>query len=590
MTEYLKLKAQYSEEYKQLNKKHNLIGAMRFLMAIALIGLVYQSFVTSKVVFIALSIALFLFFILFMKIHDRIAWNRKLKKQLIAINNDEIIYLERTGMPFENGAEYVDFKHFYSFDLDFFGQNSLFQNLNRTATYIGGKKLAEGLLSLLKNEEIKANQVAINELAEKLDWRQQLVALAKITKDNKDSYQKLIDWTAAKQEKIAKPMNFIFYAMPALFLVTVVVHVFTNNPLFLQIAVTFFLMNLVLLVTQLKKIKKEIIDSDEIAKIVKQYGLIIEKIENEQFESEKLNLLKKGLTYQSISASKHIKKLSRLLSEIQGVQNVLAALLVNGSVLYHLHTLKRIIEWKQQNSQNVKDWLDIIGEFETLNSLANFSYNNPNFVFPTLNENYEIILEDLGHPLLPSANRICNDIAFKDHDFVILTGSNMSGKSTFLRTLGINMVLAGTGAPICASRANIHPLNVIVSMRQSDSLNDSESYFFAEVKRLKQIMGKLQSDRCFVLLDEILKGTNSDDKQTGTIGVIKKVIAKHAIGVIATHDLDVCETTKDYPDTLTNKCFEVEIVDNDLFFNYKLIDGICKNKSATFLMKKMEVI
>jgi DNA mismatch repair ATPase MutS len=590
MTEYLKLKAQYSEEYKQLNKRHNLIGVMRLLMGIALIGLVYQSFVTSKVVFIALSIALFLFFIFFMKIHDRRAWNRKLKKQLIAINNDEIIYLERTGMPFENGAEYVDFKHFYSFDLDFFGQNSLFQNLNRTATYIGGKKLAERLLSLLKNEEIKANQVAINELAEKLDWRQQLVALAKITKDNKDSYQKLIDWTAAKQEKIAKPLNFIFYAMPALFLVLVAAHVFTSNALFFQLAVTSFLMNLVLLVTQLKKIKKEIIDSDEIAKIVKQYALIIEKIENEKFESEQLNLLKKGLTFQTLSASKQIKKLSRLLSEIQGVQNLLGALLVNGSVLYHLHTLKRIVEWKQQNSQNIKDWLDIIGEFETLNSLANFSYNNPSYVFPALNENYEISLEDLGHPLLPSENRICNDIAFNDHDFVILTGSNMSGKSTFLRTLGINMVLAGTGAPICASRANIHPLNVIVSMRQTDSLNDSESYFFAEVKRLKQIMDKLQAERCFVLLDEILKGTNSDDKQTGTIQVIKKVIAKQAIGVIATHDLDVCETTKEFPDTLTNKCFEVEIVNNDLFFNYKLIDGVCKNKSATFLMKKMEVI
>ena len=166
----------------------------------------------------------------------------------------------------------------------------------------------------------------------------------------------------------------------------------------------------------------------------------------------------------------------------------------------------------------------------------------------------------------------------------------MSGKSTFLRTLGINMVLAGIGSPICSTKANVHPLNVIVSMRQTDSLNDGESYFFAEVKRLRQIMDKLQSEICFVLLDEVLKGTNSDDKQTGTIEVIKKIISKNAIGSIATHDLEVCQTTNDYPNKLINKCFEVEIINNNLSFDYKLKDGICRNKSATFLMKKMNVI
>ena len=166
----------------------------------------------------------------------------------------------------------------------------------------------------------------------------------------------------------------------------------------------------------------------------------------------------------------------------------------------------------------------------------------------------------------------------------------MSGKSTFLRSLGINMVLAGTGSPICASKANIHPLNVLVSMRLSDSLSDNESYFFAEVKRLKEIMDKADKTISFVLLDEILRGTNSDDKRTGTVEVIKKIIGKKVVGAIATHDLKVCDTTQEYPETLTNKCFEVEIINNELVFDYKLRDGVCKNKSATFLMKKMQVI
>ena len=152
------------------------------------------------------------------------------------------------------------------------------------------------------------------------------------------------------------------------------------------------------------------------------------------------------------------------------------------------------------------------------------------------------------------------------------------------------MVLTGAGAPICATQANVHPLDILVSMRLSDSLADNESYFFAEVKRLKQIMDTLQSKICFVLLDEILRGTNSDDKRNGTIEVIKKLVAKHAIGAVATHDIEVCKTTDEFPDKLSNRCFEVEIINNDLAFDYRLRNGVCKNRSATFLMKKMNVI
>jgi DNA mismatch repair ATPase MutS len=185
---------------------------------------------------------------------------------------------------------------------------------------------------------------------------------------------------------------------------------------------------------------------------------------------------------------------------------------------------------------------------------------------------------------------VTNSVDFAQKSFIILTGSNMSGKSTFLRTLGINLVLANAGSPVCAHSASVHPMDILVSMRLSDSLSDSESYFFAEVKRLKEIMDELDNHRCFILLDEILRGTNSDDKRTGTIEVVRNVIAKKAIGAIATHDLEVCNTTDEFPETLVNKCFEVEIKDNELHFDYRLRDGICQNKSATFLMKKMGVI
>jgi DNA mismatch repair ATPase MutS len=275
---------------------------------------------------------------------------------------------------------------------------------------------------------------------------------------------------------------------------------------------------------------------------------------------------------------------------MDSIGNFVTAIVFNGTFLFNVHVLKALMEWKKEHAEALEDWLEVIGEFEMLNSLANISHNNTDFVFPTLNTNFEIDFSNLSHPLLNPKTRVGNEVQFQPQSFMILTGSNMSGKSTFLRSLGINMVLTGMGAAVCASQANVHPLPVLVSMRLSDSLSDSESYFFAEIKRLKQIMDELAGNPAFVLLDEILRGTNSDDKRNGTIEVVKKIIAKKAVGAIATHDIEVCLTTNDYPNVLTNKCFEVEIQDNDLYFDYKLRNGICQNRSATFLMKKMGVI
>jgi DNA mismatch repair ATPase MutS len=300
--------------------------------------------------------------------------------------------------------------------------------------------------------------------------------------------------------------------------------------------------------------------------------------------------LQKRLSYKNEKASVHLKHLAALFSSMDTIQNLITGTIFNGTFLYNLHIFKSLIVWKNQHAQVLEDWLKVIGEFEMLNSLANVACNNPDFVFPELNANYEISFADLSHPLLSRKSRVGNDIDFQPQSFMILTGSNMSGKSTFLRSLGVNMILAGMGAAVCSTKANVHPMPVLVSMRLSDSLSDSESYFFAEIKRLKQIMDELEHKPAFVLLDEILRGTNSDDKRNGTIEVIKKVIAKKALGAIATHDIEVCLTTNDFPDMLINKCFEVEIINNDLHFDFILRDGICKNKSATFLMKKIGVI
>ena len=539
---------------------------------------------------LALSISFLIAFFLLMRWHSKLQFQIKMLEALRSINTNEREYVENNKLPFENGEEFIDFQHPYAYDLDVFGNHSLFQNFNRTATYIGKKTLANQCVRLLPNEEIIRNQEAVKELADKLDWRQEFLALAKISQDTKSAYESLLKWSKSNSTPLSKVTVWISILSPVLFLGSAVAYWITSNVVYLNVLSFIFIFNLGFLGRFMKRIQLEIAHSSNIDTIISHYGLLLQKIEKEDFKAEKLIQLQKQLTYKNEKASVHLKQLASLFSSMDTIQNLITGVAFNGTFLFNLHIFKALIVWKNQHAAVLEKWLVVMGEFEMLNSLANVSYNNPDFVFPELNAQYEISFSNLSHPLLSKKNRVGNDIDFQPQSFMILTGSNMSGKSTFLRSLGINMVLTGMGGVVCATQANVHPMPVLVSMRLADSLSDSESYFFAEIKRLKQIMDELEHQPAFVLLDEILRGTNSDDKRNGTIEVIKKVIAKNALGAIATHDIEVCVTTNEYPETLVNKCFEVEIRNNDLHFDFILRDGICKNKSATFLMKKMGVI
>ena len=583
-------KEEYSVQLNTINKKYNTISFFRLIAIVLFLVSIYYYLKTSATIYVASAILFFVSFIVLMRIHSKLQFKKQVTQALFAINKDEITYLEREKIPFENGIEFNDFQHPYAYDLDIFGEHSLFQNVNRTATFIGKKTLATKLLKISSNEEIIQNHEAIKELTEKLDWRQEFLAFAKVSNDSQSNYQTLLKWSLFNSAPLSKFTVFISYFLPVIFLLNIIGYIVTSNVTFASILSYLFVLNLVVLGVFTKRIQLEVANSSNIDKTIGQYSLLLKKIEEEVFTSQKLISLQQKLTFKKENASVHFKQLSSLFSNMDTIGNLITAILFNGTFLFNLHVFKSLVQWKTDHAEALEDWLEIIGEFEVLNSLANLSYNNPDFVYPTLNTNFEIDFTDLSHPLLNQTTRIGNDVRFYPQSFMILTGSNMSGKSTFLRSLGINMVLTGMGSVVCAKQANVHPLPVLVSMRLSDSLSDSESYFFAEIKRLKQIMDQLEKQPSFVLLDEILRGTNSDDKRNGTIEVVKKVIAQKAIGAIATHDIEVCLTTNDYPDLLTNKCFEVEIINNDLHFDYKLRDGICKNRSATFLMKKMGVI
>ncbi|MGA9637069.1 MAG: DNA mismatch repair protein [Flavobacterium sp.] len=525
-----------------------------------------------------------------MRFHTKLLFKRKIKEALIKINTDEIDYLENNKLSFENGIEFNDFSHPYAYDLDIFGEHSLFQNLNRTATFIGKKTLAQQLIKASSPEVILQNQEATQELNDKIDWRQEFSALAKVTEDTQSSYKALLQWSTFNSESLPKWAVIFSYASPLLIISGFIAYLITSNLVILSSLSYLFVLNLIVLGKFLKRIKLEMGNSYNIDKVIGKYGVLLKSIEEERFLDNKLVALQQKLKFKTENASVHLKKLSDLFSKNDSIENVVTAVLFNGTFLFNLHVLKSLVGWKKEHAAALEEWLEVIGEFEFLNSMTNFAYNNPDFVYPVLNSDYKIDFENLSHPLLNSKTRVGNGVAFYPQSFMILTGSNMSGKSTFLRCLGVNMVLSGMGAVVCATKANVHPLPVLVSMRLSDSLSDSESYFYAEIKRLKQIMDALENQPAFVLLDEILRGTNSDDKRNGTIEVVKKMIAKKAIGAIATHDIEVCLTTNSYPTILTNKAFEVEIVNDDLYFDYKLRDGVCQNKSASFLMKKMGVI
>ncbi|PKB18541.1 DNA mismatch repair protein [Flavobacterium sp. 5] len=580
----------YSQELKAINTKYNTISFFRLVSILLFLTSLFYYIKTSESVFVISAVILFAGFVILMRIHSKLSFQKKIKAALVAINENESTYLERKSIPFQNGAEFNDFHHPYAYDLDIFGEHSLFQNLNRTATFIGKKTLAKQLLTLLPNDEILKNHQAVQELSEKLNWRQEFLAIAKVGQDNETFYKTLLQWRVYNSKPLSKAAVVILYLSPALFVSCLITYLVTSNTVFLTYLSFLFVVNLGILGNFTKRIQMEIAQSENINTIISQYSLLVQKIENESFISEKLKDLQQKLNFKNQKASAHLQKLAELFSNMETIGNFVTALLFNGTFLFNIHVLKSMIAWKKEHAVVLEEWLEVIGEFEMLNSLANFAYNNPDFVYPKLNSNYEIAFSNLSHPLLNPATRVGNEVQFQPQSFMILTGSNMSGKSTFLRSLGINMVLSGMGSPVCASQATVHPLPVLVSMRLSDSLSDSESYFFAEIKRLKQIMDELEENPAFVLLDEILRGTNSDDKRNGTIEVVKKVIAKKAIGAIATHDIEVCLTTNEYPNTLTNKCFEVEISNDELHFDYMLRDGICKNKSATFLMKKMGVI
>lgn len=587
---YQSLLSKYTNKTNSLDSQLRWLSVARLLLFASFIFFGYKAIQTKEVLFTILSAGSLIAFLILLRIYDRLEKNLSFYKALARLNRNEIDFLNGKSPVYDNGKEYTDPHHEYSYDLDLFGEGSLFHYLNRTSTEFGRKKLAKDLLDP-DIKSINDRQQAIHELKENLEFRQHLQAYGMIQETKEKEMHQLKKWIDSPPALGNKLLYYVLFVFPLATISLLVYYFISENDNILHLFYGSFILNLVILGLFVKKIKMHLSVSTSVAKVLEQFSEQLKLIEAGSFESAPIKQLQKKLKSGSQTASQSITRLASLFNYLETFLNLVLSPLLNGFFLFHLHVLFALEKWKDQNGNQIMNWLQILGETEALNSFANLSFNNPSFCQPALSSNETLIADTMGHPLIPAEKRINNSISFEQQKFVILTGSNMSGKSTFLRTLGTNLILAKAGSGVCADKFIFYPYDVHVSMRINDSLQDSESFFYAELKRLQHIIEQLQKgNKTFIILDEILRGTNSNDKHNGTIGLIRKLVAAKSTGIIATHDLTVSKLADEFNGYISNKCFESEIINNELLFDFKLRNGVCTTLSASFLMHKMGII
>tara|TARA_B110001450_G_scaffold75416_1_gene71829 strand:- start:6368 stop:8140 length:1773 start_codon:yes stop_codon:yes gene_type:complete len=572
-------------ESKKASQKIMLIGAFRFLVFILTLVGIYLS-INSNAIVPILIVGLSGFIVLLKK-HIAIKKKRHLINELLKINTLEIDVINGNNEKLVNGDEFMDSSHYYSYDIDLFGEGSLFKHINRTSIKTATKKLAKIITSNCI-ENIPAKQKMLSELAENPKWRQLYSAIASIANIDVKT-NNILKYKKENSFFVPKTFKYIPLIFSSITILLIALYVTNNMPM--GIIGLWFVIGMTVTGRNLSKINTLYKLSNKGGEAFNQISLLLNEIENSNFKSELLEKQIYKIETADRKASIILKDFSKALDAFDQRNNMLFGFFANGLLLWDLKQSYRIEKWIKNYANNVEDWFEVIAFFDAQNSLANYVFNSPNYNFPTINNNNKEILEaeNLGHPLLKVNARIDNNFVISKNDFFIITGANMAGKSTFLRTISLSIIMANVGLPICATRSNYTPIKLITSMRTSDSLIDNESYFFSELKRLKFIVDQVKNDNYFIILDEILKGTNSKDKAIGSKKFVEQLVRTNATGIIATHDLSLCAIEEELKQ-VKNYYFDAEIKNNELYFDYMFKKGVCKNMNASFLLKKMEII
>jgi hypothetical protein len=610
---------------RQLQNKLNGLSLLRVLVFVALCFTVYalmQGFSTNLFV---LTVLLAAGFIVCINVYYSCKEERRLLEKLRFVSNNELGVLAGESNGFPDGAAYLDNENYLD-DLDIFGRRSLFHTLNRTTTARGSVSLADRLSQpLMQAEEIIRQQEAIRALTSQTELRRLLTATGLVMQEkgtaatpgnvpadlNMDNLRKWLDTPPRIANRIALRVGI---ALVEVFSLYAIYQLFASNT-YTPVLLAFVVCRLVQ-VRYLKYIGQQHQLIGHNHEVLDQFAGILAVFNNTDTTG---SVVLQQLRTHTGNAHTAIRRLSRLTNAFDQRLNLLVNLLLSNFFFYDLHCMIGLERWKAANRAEFLDWLDAVATVERLNSLATFAFNNPDNNYPepiaaasaaprgngahvtdassgplqgTAAPGLFIEAIRLAHPLIPAARRVANDLSIGHEERLILvTGSNMSGKTTFLRTLGVNLLMAQCGLPVCAASFVFTPMQLLTSLRISDSLQDQTSYFMAELKKLQKIIRCLETGApALVLIDEILRGTNSEDKTYGSEQFIRKLLQYPCLSLFATHDLSLGRLEQTSPGALRNYCFESVIESGELHFDYRLQRGIARNRNASFLMQKMNII
>ncbi len=577
----------YTAALQKVKKRLLISSVIRLCVFIGIIAGVYFGYPNTQWVIASIVLGVIAFIILVSR-HSDLAYTRYKLEKLIQINQLEIDVDQGRYEGLDMGASYIDPTHPYSYDIDLFGDHSFFQYLNRTATQAGKDMLAYFLASNVITE-IKEKQDIVQEMAAMPEWRQEFSAIAQLVQVNV-SVVVIQKWLQAYIPFVPKIMKFLPHIISSVSGIAVVL-LFLDIITF-QVLLVWFFVGLMITGTQLKKINTLYSTSNQVKDTFEQYYKLIAQIENTTFTTPLLKEKQRQVCSDVEKASVILQQFARILNAFDQRNNMLFGVIANGLLLWDIRQSYRIEHWIATHRHKVNEWFEVIAFFDAYNSLGNFAFNKETYVYPELlTTASDTLLQAtaLGHPMLTVNKRVDNDILIQKEQFLIITGANMAGKSTFLRTVALQIVLSNIGLPICAASCRYSPMKLVTSMRTSDSLSDDASYFFSELTQLKKIVTMLAEDNYFIILDEILKGTNSKDKAAGSRKFVERLVGAKATGIIATHDLSLCEIATVLPQ-VENRFFDAQIIDDELYFDYTFKDGICQNMNASFLLQKMGIV
>lgn len=571
-----------------LRAKYNRYAVVRFVVFIAALSIGILLWTVTWWYSIVFLVVFLLGFMQFVRWHLDVKQQEEHNTHLSAINKRELAFLNYDFDQNHNGLEFIEPSHPYVVDLDIFGDHSFYQYANRADTSIGRQRFADWLGSRASISEIERRQESVEELSQNLEFRQNLQAYSIDADDQIDHLDTLKIWLD-REPVMSKStvLKLMLLIAPILAIASVVLYI-----LYIPwtVALLFFLPAAITLKLTNEYVTETHQETSKSGDVLGLYAKLIKHIEGDTFSSSKLHELQSTFSTSNIKASAALKRLSYIITQLNVRYNPYV-FLFNFIGLWDLHWVWTLEKWKAQHKDQVILWFDALAEVEAVSSLATLKYNHPSWIFPLITSVNVLSADEIGHPLIHRDKLVTNDLTMPIQGHIkLITGSNMAGKSTFLRSIGINIILAMCGSVVCARKFSLPSLQVFTSMRTTDALHESTSSFYAELKRLKVIIEGVESQPdIFFILDEILKGTNSRDRHTGSRALIQQMIDSKGAGLIATHDLELGDMESKSNGTVENLRMEVKVEHGELVFDYKIEKGVSESFNATQLMREMGI-